>query len=132
MDPLGRAVLEALDQGIALFDAGGRFVYANPAARRLLASTNGDGQDPRHVLLSRQGRAVPLSDGETMLGEAVLLSGDGAGPSLADRERQAIIETIAATGGRLAEASRRLGISRTTLWRRLRSYGAPRSPGAAS
>lgn len=131
MDPLGRAVLDALDQGIALFDAGGHFVYANPAARRLLASTIGDEQDPRHVLLSRQGRAVPLSDGETMLGEAVVLASDGAGPSLADRERQAILETLAATGGRLAEASRRLGISRTTLWRRLRSYEAPRSPGAA-
>jgi len=33
---------------------------------------------------------------------------------------------LEATSGRLAEAARRLGISRTTLWRRLKSYGLDR------
>jgi len=61
------------------------------------------------------------------LGEALFLPSGGAAPTngstLADRERQAILETLQATRGRLAEAARRLGISRTTLWRRLRAYG---------
>jgi len=37
------------------------------------------------------------------------------------RERDAIHETLRQTDGRLAQAARRLGISRTTLWRRLRT-----------
>jgi len=44
-------------------------------------------------------------------------------PTLADRERQAILDTLEVTHGKLAETARRLGISRTTLWRRLRAYG---------
>lgn len=131
MDPLGRAVLEALDRGVAIFDAGGSLVYANPPARRLLNQVYGNGQDPRHALIARQGRAIPLRDGATPLGEAVLLSAEQGVTSLADREREAILEALSATGGRLAEAARRLGISRTTLWRRLRTYGEPPRPGAA-
>ena len=129
MDALGRAILESLEQGIAVFDAGGGLVYANPIARRLLAGSNG-ANEARRALLARQGRAVPLRDGEMTLGEAVLIAGDGAS-TLAERERQAIIEALAATGGRLAESARRLGISRTTLWRRLRMYGDVQRPGAA-
>jgi transcriptional regulator of acetoin/glycerol metabolism len=131
MDAVGRAVLESLDQGIAVFDARGRLLFANPVARRALAGVNGAAPDPRRALLAQHGRAVPLRDGETALGEAVFLAGDGAA-TLAEQERQAILGALAATGGRLAEAARRLGISRTTLWRRLRAYGAPLHPGAAS
>ena len=40
-----------------------------------------------------------------------------------ERERQAILDTLQVTHGKLAETARRLGISRTTLWRRLRAYG---------
>ena len=131
MDAVGRAVLESLDQGIAVFDARGRLLFANPGARRALAGENGAAPDPRRALLAHHGRAVPLRDGEMELGEVVFLGGDGAA-TLAEQERQAILGTLAATGGRLAEAARRLGISRTTLWRRLRAYGEPFHPGAAS
>ena len=131
MDALGRAVLESLDQGIAVFDAGGGLVYANPAARRLLAGSKESPAEARRALLARQARAVPLRDGETPLGEAVVLTGNGTMVTLAEQERQAILDALATTGGRLAEAARRLGISRTTLWRRLRSYGAVPQPGAA-
>src|SRR5256884_1759115 len=34
-----------------------------------------------------------------------------------------IFDTLEVTHGKLAETARRLGISRTTLWRRLRAYG---------
>jgi len=83
-------------------------------------------------LVSPEGRArtvlasaVPLRDGETALGEAVFLMGEGAA-TLAEQERVAILGALAATGGRLAAAAQRLGISRTTLWRRLRAYGIER------
>ena len=132
MDAVGRAVLESLHQVIAVFDARGRLLFANPGARRALAGENGAAPppDPRRALLAH-GRAVPLRDGETELGEVVFLGGDGAA-TLAEQERQAIFGALAATGGRLAAAARRLGISRTTLWRRLRTYGEPFHPGAAS
>ena len=131
MDAVGRAVLESLDQGIAVSDARGRLLFANPGARRALAGENGAAPDPRRALLAHHGRAVPLRDGEMELGEVVFLGGDGAA-TLAEQERQAILGALAATGGRLAAAARRLGISRTTLWRRLRTYGEPFHPGAAS
>jgi transcriptional regulator of acetoin/glycerol metabolism len=131
MDALGRAVLESLDQGIAVFDVEGRLVYANPSARRLIAESNGAGRNAR-ALLATRGRAVMLLDGEAALGEAVFLGADGSVNTLAEREREAIQEALSATGGRLAEAARRLGISRTTLWRRLRAYGAVHHPGVPS
>lgn len=131
MDAVGRAVLESLDQGIAVFDARGRLLFANPGARRALGGENGAAPDARGALLAQHGRAVPLRDGEMELGEVVFLVGDVAA-TLAEQERQAILGALAATGGRLAEAARRLGISRTTLWRRLRTYGEPLHPGAAS
>ena len=56
------------------------------------------------------------------LGEAAILPQAGAS-TLAERERQAIADTLQDTSGKLAETARRLGISRTTLWRRLKSYG---------
>lgn len=129
MDALGRAVLESLEQGIAVFDARGQLVYANSVAQRLLAAA--DGPDPRRILLNCDARALPLRDGATPIGEAIVFGGNGAAGTLADRERQAILDALSATGGRLAEAARRLGISRTTLWRRLRSYHEPSRPGAA-
>jgi transcriptional regulator of acetoin/glycerol metabolism len=57
------------------------------------------------------------------LGEAVFLPEGDHGRTLAERERQAILDTLEVTHGKLAETARRLGISRTTLWRRLRAYG---------
>ena len=50
-----------------------------------------------------------------------------AGPTtLAAREKEAIVKTLDAHGWKLAETARHLGISRTTLWRRLKAYGLHR------
>jgi transcriptional regulator of acetoin/glycerol metabolism len=69
------------------------------------------------------GRARPLKQGATELGEVVFLPGGDQTRTLAEQERQAILDALEVTQGKLAEAARRLGISRTTLWRRLRAYG---------
>ncbi len=50
-------------------------------------------------------------------------STSGATPRLVDVERRAIEDAIAACGGNLSEVVRRLGMPRSTLYRRLRAYG---------
>ena len=52
----------------------------------------------------------------------------GVWGGMAERERRAILQALDETRGRLAETARRLGISRTTLWRRLKAYGLERHP----
>jgi transcriptional regulator of acetoin/glycerol metabolism len=125
--PLGQAVMESFGDGVVVFDAYGRVVYANGLARRL-ADMDGDlGTQQAEVLrprlLALGGRASPLRAGGVNLGEVVFLPGADQPRTLADRERQAIVDTLQGTRGRLAETARRLGISRTTLWRRLKAYG---------
>ena len=125
--PLGQAVMESFGDGVVVFDAYGRVVYANGLARRL-AGLDGDlGTQQAEVLrprlLALGGRASPLRAGGVNLGEVVFLPDADQPRTLADRERQAIVDTLQGTRGRLAETARRLGISRTTLWRRLKAYG---------
>jgi len=116
--PLARAVIDTVGEGIVVFDSQGRVLFANSAARRVIDGQNGD---VRNRLQTMGARFAALKSGAQPLGEAAILA---AGPqTLADRERQAIVETLQDTSGKLAETARRLGISRTTLWRRLKAYG---------
>ena len=117
--PLVRALIDAVGEGIVVFDAQGRLLYANTAARRAVEAPNGD---VRHRLQLLGARFAPLRNGTQALGEAAILPAPGP-LTLAERERQAITDTLQDTSGKLAETARRLGISRTTLWRRLKSYG---------
>jgi|SRR5437868_9995839 len=117
--PLVRAVIDSVSEGIVIFDPQGRLLYANAPARRIIDGQNGD---VRNRLQSLGARFSPLKNGTQSLGEAAILP--SAGPlTLAERERQAITDTLQDTSGKLAETARRLGISRTTLWRRLKAYG---------
>lgn len=122
-----QAVVEALGVGVVVFDQDGRMAYATAKAQKLLGSFAGlaPGEQLLRELLERGGRRVPLQLGPGNLGEAVVLPGAET-PTLAERERLAILETLQATQWRLAEAARYLGISRTTLWRRLKAYGLRR------
>jgi len=125
--PLGEAVLETFGEGVVVFDPYGRMLYANQRARRVIEGL-GDGAAHRgdHLrerLMAFGGRARTLKQGSMELGEAVFLPEGDHGRTLAERERQAILDTLEVTHGKLAETARRLGISRTTLWRRLRAYG---------
>ncbi|HEY3221306.1 MAG TPA: helix-turn-helix domain-containing protein [Gemmatimonadales bacterium] len=118
--PLVRAVIDSVTEGIVIFDQQGRLLYANTSARRAIDGQNGG--DLRNRLQSLGARFAPLKNGTQSLGEAAILPPTGA-LTLAERERQAITDTLQDTSGKLAETARRLGISRTTLWRRLKSYG---------
>jgi transcriptional regulator of acetoin/glycerol metabolism len=120
-------VLETFGEGVVVFDPYGRMLYANQRARRVIEGL-GDGAAHRgdHLrerLMAFGGRARTLKQGSMELGEAVFLPEGDPGRTLAERERQAILDTLEVTHGKLAETARRLGISRTTLWRRLRAYG---------
>ena len=116
--PLVCAVIDSVNEGIVIFDPQGRVLYANASARRAI---DGNG-DIRNRLQSLGARFSSLKNGTQNLGEAAILP--SAGPlTLAERERQAITDTLQDTSGKLAETARRLGISRTTLWRRLKAYG---------
>jgi transcriptional regulator of acetoin/glycerol metabolism len=44
--------------------------------------------------------------------------------NLRDNERKLILDAVAATGGSATDAARAIGISRATIYRRLRSYRA--------
>jgi PAS domain-containing protein len=125
--PLGQAVMETFGEGVVVFDPYGRMLYANQRARRTLDALEDGaphrGERLRERLMAFGGRARTLRQGSLELGEVVFLPDGGDSPTLAERERQAILDTLEVTHGKLAEAARRLGISRTTLWRRLRAYG---------
>src|SRR6266513_2074949 len=135
ISPLGKAVMESLTEGVVLFDAYGRLVYANESARRLAdiepdaAPDRADALRPRLVALG--GRVAALRSGGTSLGEVVFLPHVEQARTLAERERQAIVDTLQRTSGRLAVAApegirvatrqraRRLGLAR------LAAAGAP-------
>lgn len=125
--PLARAVFDRFNESVILFDPDGRLVYANRSGRNLLDSLSAEGGLDTRSLLPRLGRmggrVERLTAGALTLGNAVYVPGSPSAETLATREREAIVGTLHATGWRLTETARRLGISRTTLWRRLRDWG---------
>lgn len=130
--PLARAVLDSFSEGVVVFDSHGRVLYANSPAAITLESVAGDAPRNAEQLvpeLARLGaRISPLRVGDLKVGDAVYLPDSGeTSETLADRERNAILQTLEGHGWRLAQSARALGISRTTLWRRLKEYGLHRS-----
>jgi DNA-binding NtrC family response regulator len=133
LGPLSRALLEEIAEGVVIFDESGRMVYANGTARATMRKVGIERGNRSAVLpqLSPLGsRLAPIWIGGAKLGEAVFIPPSAAGSSdrqtLADREREAILATLRSTNWKLTESARVLGISRTTLWRRLRAYGIDR------
>jgi len=129
--PLARAVLDSFNEGVVVFDPQGQLVYANQPAEEVIHDLGHNGSRDAAALLPqlarKGGRIAALRVGGLKVGEAVYLpTREGGQRTLADRERQAILVTLEGSGWRLAESARRLGISRTTLWRRLKEYGLHR------
>lgn len=128
--PLAKALLDGFSEGVIVFDSAGRVLYANSQARAQL-----DGQmdladerapDLQPRLASLGGRIQPLRVGTLELGEALFLPPVEGPTTLAAREKEAIVASLDAHGWKLAETAKSLGISRTTLWRRLKTYGLHR------
>ncbi|MGD8726710.1 MAG: helix-turn-helix domain-containing protein [Gemmatimonadales bacterium] len=129
--PFVRAVLDSVSEGIVVFDTRGQLAYANRAGQAALAEAGADGDAASTILprLARLGsRIAPIWVNGAKVGEAVYLprAANGGPSTLAERERYAIIETLDETDWKLTESAKKLGISRTTLWRRLRAYGLHR------
>ena len=130
LSPLVRALLDSFAEGVVVFSPDGRLALANEAARRTVTALGNGGvsAELKAQLVALGGRVAPLRTGAAVAAEAVFLPAVGGANTLAERERQAILDTLQGTRGKLAETARRLGISRTTLWRRLRAYGIDRHP----
>lgn len=130
LPPLARAIMDSLGEGVLVFDLDGKFLYANQPARSAIGEL-ADFAAPSDAALRARlaalgARVLPLRNGGIAVGEVVVLPAVDGATTLAERERQAIVNTLHTANGRLAETARRLGISRTTLWRRLKTYGIAR------
>jgi transcriptional regulator of acetoin/glycerol metabolism len=126
--PLAKAVLDGFAEGVVVFDREGRILYANQPAREALKTMDLEegAPDLQPRLAALGGRLRTLRIGALELGEAMFIPGIEGPTTLAEREKQAIVKTLDAHGWKLAETAKQLGISRTTLWRRLKAYGLHR------
>lgn len=127
--PLAKSLLDSFSEGVVVFDHHGRAIYVNQAARETLPkelSLTQPSSELLPLLAELGGRLRPLRVGELELGEAIFLPPRTEPTTLADREKEAIVRSLEAHDWRLAETANSLGISRTTLWRRLRAYGLHR------
>jgi transcriptional regulator with PAS, ATPase and Fis domain len=127
--PLAKSLLDAFSEGVIVFDGQGRVMYLNAPAREAIGDRldlTQFARDLMPVLASLGGRLKPLRVGNLDLGEAMFLPSIEGPTTLAAREKEAIVRSLDAHEWRLAETAKNLGISRTTLWRRLRAYGLHR------
>lgn len=128
--PLAKALLDSFNEGVIVFDKDGRILYLNASGRNSLAEAGldpaGEKDDLLPELAGMGGRLAPIRVGSLELGEAIFLPRREGPTTLAEREKDAIVRSLEAHNWRLAETAKTLGISRTTLWRRLRAYGLHR------
>ena len=128
--PLAKSLRDAFNEGVIVFDQQGHVVYLNAAGRHALdeagLDASGEKDDLLPELAGLGGRLAPLKVGNLDIGEAIFVPKREGPTTLAEREKDAIVRSLEAHSWRLAETAKTLGISRTTLWRRLRAYGLHR------
>ena len=134
----GREGLEFSSEARALlerYDYPGNVRELENAVEHAVAVAEGRLLLPSDLPASMRGpRLLPLRASATRAPEAPPRAADSLadprdGWSLADVEREHILRVLRVHAGNSTAAARQLGISRTTLWRKLRTYGIPRKPG---
>ena len=114
--------LDAVEEAILVCDRQGAVLHANRAARTLFGgAVPGTRVEVLQRVPGSGARERPVDGGSVL----VLSQREEVLP-LAERERRAIEAALRESSWQLAHAARRLGISRTTLWRRLKAYGLHR------
>src|SRR2546425_11289512 len=96
--PLGQAVLESFSEGVVVFDAYGRMLYANQRARRVMDALDGNGggrrgEGLRERLIAFGGRGRSLKQGSLEVGEAGFLPDGGPVRPPAEGEGPANLDT---------------------------------------
>src|SRR5262249_54033491 len=112
-----RQLRNCLERGILLSNDGR--ITVNELPPEVARSSNGA------VPFASLSSAVPLATGQTgtMMSDTTGLSGSGSGSgSLREVERQQILSALEQTGWHRGKAAEILGISPSTLYRRLRDY----------
>jgi DNA-binding NtrC family response regulator len=125
---LARRLLEGFSA-----DLGRRGLRLSPEAERRLGqyAWPGNVRELRNVLeraLLLCGRDVVQVDDLRFEGPGVAseeVAAPGASLTLEELERQHIAGVLLSLGGRVAEASQRLGIPRSTLYQKIKKYGLP-------
>jgi len=114
-------------------DLGRRGLRLSPEAEAKLVRHRwpGNVRELRNVLE----RAILLSGREVLEAGDLRLEGSAVAPvegpapgatlTLDELERQHIARVVESLGGRVAEASHRLGIPRSTLYQKIKKYGIP-------
>jgi transcriptional regulator of acetoin/glycerol metabolism len=121
-----KAILEHLSEGVVIFDQQGRILSINQAACEVLATGRGEAIG-RHI----SGLLADRFDS----GPACVASGDAALHARPVRDPQgrltveALEESLSLADWNIAQAARRLGVSRTALYKRIRSLGLHRPHG---
>ena len=114
------SALDAVSDAVLVFDRRGSVLHVNRPAREMFkpALPASMADILRHPLgAAAREQQLPNAN-------VVVIPRQNRQPLLlAEREREAIEQALNQSGWQLAVAARSLGISRTTLWRRLKQYG---------
>ena len=109
--------LDAVSDAVLVCDPHGSIVHANRGAREMFGALPSSKADMARHPLFATAREQHVSGSAV-----VVIPRQRQVLTLAERERLAIEQALNESGWQLAVAARKLGISRTTLWRRLKQY----------
>ena len=109
--------LDAVSDAVIVCDREGTVLHANRGARELFGTAVASRAE-----LMRHPLAAAAREQQLAGVAVVVVPRPRTSLTLAERERQDIEQALAESRWQLAVAARRLGISRTTLWRRLKQY----------
>lgn len=119
--------LDAVSDAVLVYDPHGSVMHANRGARELFGAVPSSRADATRHPAFAGAREQQLSGAAV-----VVIPRPRQVLTLAERERLAIEQALNESAWQLAVAARKLGISRTTLWRRLKQYRLTRPSSLAA